>query len=377
MKQSLLKGRVVLKIGSSTITGADGFVDREFLAQLGETVHTLVQHGVQPIIVSSGAVALGRERLGLTRRPRQIHERQALAAVGQVSLMAAYEKIFNQHQLNIAQVLLTRDLVADREKYLNARATFEELLRRKVIPIVNENDTVATDELRFGDNDTLSATTAQMVGATVLVLMSDVPGFFEENPKKNPDAKPIIQADPREPWLDKMAGGEGSDLGSGGMATKLIAARQAAASGIDTYIILGKPLDSLMALLKGQNPGTWFKSGSPRSGAKKQWLRLLPEKGQAVINSGAAIALKEGKKSLLHSGVVMVEGEFSRGDLIGIRDEAGVRLALGLSNYDVQDARKLLGLKSRDIETALGFRYEDELVHRDLMVLADGSGTPG
>ena len=370
------KGRVVLKVGSSTITGADGFVDHAFIHELAELLAAQRRLGLVPILVSSGAVALGRERMGVSARPKTLRQRQALAAVGQVALMSAWAEAFGQRGVTVAQVLLTRDVVSQREKYLNARATFEELIKNGVLPVVNENDTVAVDELKFGDNDTLSAITAQMVGAQALVLMSDVEGFFTANPRHDTSATLIRQTDVNDVRLDEAAGAEGSDLGSGGMFTKLKAARLAALGGTRTHIIQGKPLGALGTLFAGKPAGTLLTHKSTPKSAKKQWVAMQAEKGRVTINAGAAQSVVQGQKSLLPSGVVAVDGEFERGDAIGIHDEAGVKLASGLSNYSIHDAAKIAGLKSRDIESALGFRLEDELVHRDFLVVL-GSGGAG
>jgi len=360
--------RIVVKVGSALLVGDDG-ADLGWLKAFATDVARLRGRGQQVLVVSSGAVALGRGRLGLGRRALTLPEKQAAAAAGQSALMRAWEEAFEPHDLCAAQVLLTRDDTEVRRRWLNARATVETLLGLGVVPVVNENDTVVTEEIRYGDNDRLAARVAQMIGADVMVLLSDVDGLYTADPRRDPDARHIARVAHLTPEIEAMAGGANaqSGVGSGGMATKLAAARIASAAGCATVVTLGRRPSPLAALEAGERASVIEPSTTPAA-AYKAWIAgSVAPAGALVVDAGAAAAVRRGK-SLLPAGVRRVEGRFGKGDAVVIRDEAGAEIARGLVRYDAPDAARICGLKSEAIEPALGFTA-GPLVHADDLAL--------
>jgi glutamate 5-kinase len=364
--------RVVVKVGSALLVGEEG-ADRHWLAAFAADVARLRARGQQVVVVSSGAVALGRRRLALPKRALTLPEKQASAAAGQSQLMRAWEEAFEPHGLGCAQVLMTRDDTEVRRRWLNARATVDTLLQLGVIPIVNENDTVVTEEIRVGDNDRLSARVAQMAGADVLVLLSDVDGLYTDDPRRNPAACHIAHLDRITPEIEAMAGGANAEagVGTGGMATKLEAARIAAAAGCATVITLGQRPSPLWAVEHGE-AATVIAPATTPAAAYKAWIAgSLAPAGALVVDAGAAAAVARGK-SLLAAGVLRIDGAFDKGDAVLIRDEQGREIARGLSRYEAADARRICGLKSEAIEGALGYT-SGPLVHADDLAPAHGA----
>lgn len=361
--------RWVVKVGSALLTDEGRGIDDAVIDNLVEELAALRSRGREVLLVSSGAVAAGLLRLGETRRPTHLHELQAAAAVGQSALLQRYEQAFGARGYLTAQILLGHDDVEARDRYLNARGTLNSLLARGVIPIVNENDTVVTREIRFGDNDTLAALVANLVDADVLVLLTDQAGLFDADPRREPAATRIEHALAADPSLDAMAG-DGGDLGRGGMITKLRAARLAACSGTQTLIAGGRSRRVLQRLAAGDTLGTWLESGSAPRNARRQWLAgLVTCRGVVEIDEGAAEVLRSSGKSLLPVGVRSVDGRFRRGDVLLCRDARGADVARGLSNYSAEEVRRIMGRSSRDIPAVLGYGGEPELIHRDNMVL--------
>ena len=362
--------RWVIKVGSSLVTARGLGLDRVAIADWCAQIAALRQQGKQVVLVSSGAVAEGMARLGLKTRPDTIHGLQAAAAVGQMGLVRAYEAEFEKHGLKAAQVLLTHEDVADRGRYLNARGTFNTLLDYGVVPVVNENDTVATDEIRLGDNDTLGALTVNLIEADLLVLLTDQEGLFDSDPRNNPDAKLVSEADLADPTLVSMAGDSKGALGRGGMRTKLNAAYTAARSGAATVIAHGRKPDALLAIARGEAIGSLLKAASTPMAARKRWIAgQMQLRGKLHLDAGAARVLKQQGRSLLPVGVMRVEGDFQRGDLVACFSPEGVEIARGLSNYSAADALRLLGAKSDEIGARIGYPGDAELVHRDNLVL--------
>jgi glutamate 5-kinase len=360
--------RIVVKVGSALLVGADG-ADARWLAAFTADVARLRARGQQVLVVSSGAVALGRRRLKLTRRALTLPEKQAAAAAGQSGLMRAWEEALEPHGLSAAQVLLTRDDTEVRRRWLNARATVETLLALGVVPVVNENDTVVTEELRYGDNDRLAARVAQMIGADLLILLSDVDGLYTADPRRNPTAEHLPRVTRLTPQIEAMAGGANAaaGVGTGGMATKLAAARIASAAGCATVITLGSRPSPLQAVEDGERATVIEPSTTPAA-AYKAWIAgSLAPAGALVVDEGAAQAVRRGK-SLLAAGVRRTEGRFDKGDAVVIRDEAGHEIARGLVRYEADDAEKICGLKSEAIEAALGYT-SGPLVHADDLAL--------
>ncbi|MFP4279820.1 MAG: glutamate 5-kinase [Halochromatium sp.] len=362
--------RWVVKIGSALLTrdgaGLDIEVLEPWVAQLA--ARRLAGHDL--VLVSSGAVAQGMARMGWNRRPRALHELQAAAAIGQMGLIRAWETCFARHGLHTAQVLLTRDDLANRERYLNARSTLRTLLALGVVPVVNENDTVATDELRFGDNDTLAALVANLIEAELLVLLTDQEGLFDADPRKHPQARLITETRVDDNRLDAVAGGSGGGLGSGGMVTKVRAARLAARSGCTTLIASGRAVDGLARLGNGEPIGTLLAPVQEPQAARKQWLAgHLRVSGRLVLDAGAARALRDQGRSLLAVGVKAVRGQFKRGEVVACVDEQGQEIARGLINYDVQDTLRIQGQPSSAFVDILGYIDDEELIHRDNLVL--------
>jgi len=361
--------RVVVKVGSALLVDADtGQLNEAWLESLAADLARLRARGQQVIVVSSGAIALGSRRLGLNIRRNRLDESQAAAAVGQIQLARAWRNVLTEHELEVAQILLTLDDSDDRRRYINARNTMETLLRLGCVPVVNENDTVATAEIRYGDNDRLAARVAQMLGADCLVLLSDVEGLYSADPRRHPDAHFVPEVLRLTDDIEAMATGSVSSFGSGGMTTKLAAARIATAAGCAMVIALGRRDTPLTELEQG-SPCTWFLAQATPVAARKQWLGgTLKTTGALVVDQGAARALAAGS-SLLPAGVRRVDGEFVRGAAVRLVSEDGQELGRGLVAYPSEEARKLAGHHSREIADLLGYRGRDALVHRDDMVL--------
>ncbi len=362
--------RVVVKVGSSLVTNEGRGVDAEAIGNWARQLAALAHQGRELVMVSSGAIAEGMKRLGWSTRPKQVHELQAAAAVGQMGLVQMYETRLAAHGLRSAQVLLTHADLADRERYLNARSTLLTLLALRVIPVINENDTVVNDEIRFGDNDTLGALVANLVDADAYVILTDQRGLYEADPRKDPAARLVERARAGDPALEAMAGGAGSALGRGGMLTKVLAARRAAGSGTSTVIASGRERDVLLRLAAGEGIGTELVAGTAKQAARKQWmLDHLQLRGHVVVDDGAAAKLRDEGKSLLPIGITEVHGEFVRGDVIAVRSAAGAELARGLANYSAAEARLIARKPSAQIEALLGYANEPEMIHRTNLVL--------
>ncbi len=361
--------RWVVKAGSALLTNDGRGLDEGVISSLVSQLAHLRAAGCEVVLVSSGAVAAGIVRLGWASRPHLLHELQAAAAVGQSILVQSYEAAFKQYNIATAQVLLGHDDVLARDRYLNARGTLKTLLKLGVVPIVNENDTVVTDEIRFGDNDTLAALVANLIDAEVLVLLTDQQGLFREDPRHNPAAALVQCCDVQDPELDSMAG-EGGVLGRGGMVTKLRAARLAARSGTETVIASGRTENVLGSIVAGDNVGTWLRTGKQPQNARKQWLAgMVQTSGSVELDEGAVRVLRESGRSLLPVGVRDVRGNFSRGDMVSCRDAQDREIARGLVNYSAEETRRIMGSPSRDIEGILGYQLDEELIHRDNLVL--------
>jgi glutamate 5-kinase len=362
--------RLVVKVGSSLVTDQGHGLDHAALAQWAGQIAELARRNRQVLLVSSGAVAEGMQRLGWTKRPSQLHDLQAAAAVGQMGLVQAYESCFATHGLRAAQILLTHEDLADRTRYLNARSTLRTLLDLGVIPVINENDTVATDEIKFGDNDTLGALVTNLVEADALVILTDQPGLFTRDPRRYADATLVCEGQAGDPQLEQMAGGAGSHIGSGGMLTKIRAAKRAARSGAHTVIASGRETDVLLRLTDGEMIGTQLIAQTPTLAARKQWLAdHLQVRGRLTLDAGAVRALAQDGKSLLPIGVSEVSGEFERGEVVTCVDPEGREIARGLVNYGAAEARRLLRAPTHEIEARLGYIDEPELIHRDNLVL--------
>ena len=370
--KSVLEGakRIVVKVGSSLVTNQGQGLDNAALDGWATQIAGIRERGIEVVLVSSGAVAEGMKRLGWKKRPHAVHELQAAAAVGQMGLVQVYESCFSRYGILTSQVLLTHEDLADRTRYLNARSTLSTLLKLGVVPIINENDTVVTDEIKFGDNDTLGALVTNLIEADSLVILTDQEGLFTADPRKHPDAKLLNFGEAGDPALEAMAGGAGSDIGRGGMLTKILAARRAARSGAHTVIASGREKDVLLRLAAGEILGTHLKAKTMALVARKQWLAdHLQVKGELLLDAGAAKALKEEGKSLLPIGVCGVSGEFERGELVRCVDEKGAEIARGFCNYSSTEAKKIMRHASREIESVLGYVDEPELIHRDNLVL--------
>jgi glutamate 5-kinase len=363
--------RVVIKVGSTLVTNDGRGLDLAAIARWTEQIAALRKLGKQTILVSSGAIAEGMQRLGWTTRPRQIHALQAAAAVGQMGLAQAYETSFRERSLHSAQVLLTHADLADRARYLNARSTLFALLDLGVVPVINENDMVVTDEIKFGDNDTLGALVTNLVEADVLVILTDQRGLYSSDPRRDPNASFVEEGRAGDPRLEAMAGGVGSGISRGGMITKVLAAKRAARSGAHTVIASGREPEVLLRLARGESVGTQLVAAVPVLTARKQWLAdHLQLKGRIVIDAGAARALRSGGRSLLPIGVTEVQGEFARGDVIACLDPDGSEVARGLVNYSSGETRQIARRPSSEIEAVLGFIEEPELIHRDNLVMS-------
>ncbi|MCB1774046.1 MAG: glutamate 5-kinase [Gammaproteobacteria bacterium] len=361
--------RWVVKIGSALITGDGKGLDRERLGHWVDQIADLREAGCEVIVVSSGAVAEGMKRMGWARRPTSLHELQAAAAIGQMGLVQAWESCFQRRGLHTAQVLLTHDDLSDRRRYLNARSTLRALVGLGVVPVINENDAVANEELRFGDNDSLAALVANLVEADILLLLTDQQGLFDADPRRNAQAALVGHAEAGDPALDAMAGGGGL-LGQGGMQTKVRAARLAARSGCATLIAHGRTERILQRLREGEVLGTLLTPSQEPDAARKRWLAgHLQARGRLVLDAGAVRVLRGSGSSLLAVGVQDVIGEFRRGELVACVAADGSEVARGLVNYSAAEARLIKGRASRDIESILGYVDEDELIHRDNLVL--------
>ena len=363
--------RWVIKIGSALLTNDGAGLDRKAIDSWVEQIAALLAEGKEVVLVSSGAIAEGIVRLDWKTRPDSIHELQAAAAVGQMGLIQAYESSFMRFDHHTAQILLDHDDMASRQRYLNARGVLQTLMGLGVVPIVNENDTVVTDEIRFGDNDSLAALVANLIDADMLVILTDKDGLFDANPDTNPDAKLISQAMATDSSLDSLAGGSSGTLGRGGMVTKLQAARLAARSGCNTLIVGGRNENILHQVATGESIGTWLSATQKPLAARKQWLAgQLQVKGKVVLDAGAVKVLTQQGRSLLAVGVSGVEGTFTRGELVSCVDSNGVEVARGLVNYNSDEAGRIKGQSTESISEILGYREDDELIHRDNLVIS-------
>jgi glutamate 5-kinase len=362
--------RVVVKVGSSLVTNDGRGLDEAAIGEWCRQMAVLVHQGREVIMVSSGAIAEGMKRLGWVKRPHEIHELQAAAAVGQMGLAHMYETKLRENGLGSAQVLLTHADLADRERYLNARSTLLTLLKLGVVPVINENDTVVNDEIKFGDNDTLGALVANLVEADALVILTDQKGLFTADPRKDANAQFVHVAQAGDAALEAMAGGAGSSLGRGGMITKILAAKRAAGSGASTVIAWGREPDALLRLAQGEAIGTLLVAPTQKTQARKQWIAdHLQLRGAVTVDAGAVAKLLGEGSSLLPIGMTGVEGDFSRGDVIAIRDPQGLEIARGLANYACTEARLICRKPSNQFEALLGYLAEPEMVHRDNLVL--------
>jgi glutamate 5-kinase len=362
--------RLVVKVGSSLVTNQGRGLDHARLAVWASQIAELRHMGREVILVSSGAIAEGMQRLGWKKRPHAVHELQAAAAVGQMGLIEVYESCFRQHGLLTSQVLLTHEDLADRKRYLNARSALRTLLALGVIPIINENDTVAIDEIRFGDNDTLGSLVTNLIEADVLIILTDQAGLYSSDPRRDADATLVSEADADDPKLETMAGGAGSGIALGGMLTKVQAAKRAARSGAHTVIASGHEKDVLLRLARGERIGTQLIARRATLAARKQWLAdHLQVRGTLLLDAGAVKALKVEGKSLLPIGVHEASGEFERGEVVSCLDEAKREIARGLINYNASETRRILRTPSHEIEAKLGYVDESELIHRDNLVL--------
>lgn len=362
--------RWVIKIGSALLTDDGRGLDRSAIDGWASQIAQLLVDGKEVVLVSSGAVAEGVVRLGWKERPETIHELQAAAAVGQMGLIQAYESSFTRFDKHTAQILLDHDDMASRQRYLNARSALQTLIELGVIPIVNENDTVVTDEIRFGDNDSLAALVANLIDADMLVILTDKDGLYTANPDKNPSATLISEAHAEDDALNKLAGGSSSGLGRGGMITKIQAAKLAARSGCMSVIAGGRNEDILLQIARGEEVGTLLTAKKKPLAARKQWLAgHLQVKGELVLDKGAVRVLTEKGRSLLPVGVAKVNGKFTRGDLVSCLDSEGREIARGLVNYSADEANRLKGISTEDIADILGYREDDELIHRDNLVI--------
>lgn len=361
--------RIVVKIGSALLVDrASGALNAAWLESLADDVAGLMRGGTEMLLVSSGAIALGRGRLGLPKGPLELEESQAAASVGQIALARAYSEVLGARGFTAAQVLLTLDDTENRRRYLNARATLGTLVARRAVPVINENDTVATTEIRYGDNDRLAARVASMIGADLLVLLSDIDGLYTAPPNDDPSARHIPTVERITPEIEAMAGGAGSELSRGGMKTKIEAGKIATDAGASMIITLGKRLNPLSSIDRGER-ATWFSAHGTPVTARKKWIAgSLDARGTIVVDAGAERALRSGK-SLLPAGCVRVDGRFSRGDTVVIQGAGGGELGRGLIAFDAEDALAVLGRKTHEIEAILGYTGRVEMIHRDDMVL--------
>jgi len=362
--------RIVVKVGSSLVTNEGRGLDETAIGEWCRQLAALAKDGREVIMVSSGAIAEGMKRLGWVTRPHEINELQAAAAVGQMGLAQMYETKLRENGMGSAQVLLTHADLADRERYLNARSTLLTLLQLHVVPVINENDTVVNDEIKFGDNDTLGALVANLVEADALIILTDQKGLYSADPRRDPAATFVNEARAGDAALEAMAGGAGSSLGRGGMITKILAAKRAAGSGASTVIAWGREPDCLLRLARGEPIGTLLVAQTQKNQARKRWISdHLQLRGAVTVDEGAAANVRAEGKSLLPIGMTTVEGEFSRGDVIAVRDLAGTEIARGLANYASAEARLLCRKPSGEIERLLGYVAEPEMIHRTNLVV--------
>ncbi|PUE56085.1 glutamate 5-kinase [Limnohabitans sp. 2KL-17] len=362
--------RIVVKVGSSLVTNEGRGLDEEAIGEWCRQMALLSAEGKEVVMVSSGAIAEGMKRLGWATRPSEVPALQAAAAVGQMGLAQVYETKLRENGMGSAQVLLTHADLADRERYLNARSTLLTLLQHRVLPVINENDTVVNDEIKFGDNDTLGALVANLIEADLLIILTDQKGLYTADPRKDPSATFVHEARAGDVALEAMAGGAGSSIGKGGMITKILAAKRAAGSGASTVIAWGREPDALLRLSQGDNMGTLLVAQTAKQQARKQWMAdHLQLRGSVTVDAGAAHKVLTEGKSLLPIGMNGVAGDFSRGDVIAIRDEQGAEIARGLANYASAEARLLCRKPSHEYEALLGYTAEPEMVHRDNLIL--------
>lgn len=362
--------RWVIKIGSAVLTNDGRGLDRNAIQQWAEQIVALRQRGIEIVLVSSGAVAEGMNRLGWQKRPEALHELQAAAAIGQMGLVQAYESCFQQYGIHTAQILLDHDDLSNRERYLNARSTMQTLIALGAIAVVNENDTVVTDEIRFGDNDTLAALVANLVEADLLVILTDQDGLFDKDPRQHADAKLIERSRAGEDGLDAMATGSAGRLGRGGMSTKVRAARLAARSGCHTVIASGRRQALLCGLLENTVPASLLVADEKPMAARKRWLAgQMQVRGKLVLDAGAVRVLRDNGSSLLPIGVTALHGQFQRGDMVACIDSSGEEVARGLVNYSAEEALRILGKPSANIADELGYLSDEELIHRDNLVV--------
>jgi len=376
MRKELLSQvkRVVIKIGSGVLVGRDG-VDPAIIEALVVDLCQLIEQGYELLLVSSGAIATGKGDLGIVGRPQTIPLKQAAAAIGQSRLMRYYKDAFRGCDRRVAQILLTRDDLANRRRFLNARNTLMVLLEYGITPIINENDTVVVDEIRFGDNDNLSALVTNLAEADLLVILSDVDGLYDSNPRTNPQAQRIELVEQITPEIEAMAGGVGSEVGTGGMATKIEAAKRASLYGVSTVIVNGRQSQVLSRLFAGEELGTWFLPMAEHLNARKHWIAFTKKpRGRLLVDEGARRALTDKGKSLLPSGIVRIEGTFERGDAVRLCDAEGREFARGVINYSRAELQRIQGHNSQAIEELLGYQYGDEVVHRDNLVLKKPAG---
>ncbi|MBI5639148.1 MAG: glutamate 5-kinase [Nitrospirae bacterium] len=362
--------RLVVKIGSNILSDEKEGLDTKRISSIASDIVELQGMGYEVVIVSSGAVAAGMRKLGLKQKPKEIKLKQAAAAVGQSSLMWAYERSFAEHGKKVGQVLLTREDVSDRKRYINAKNTLLTLLSYGIIPIVNENDTVVTDEIKFGDNDHLASLVSILVEAERLVILSDVEGLFMQDPRYSPSAELIREVEEITCDIERLAGGTGSAVGTGGMYSKVLAARKATSHGIAVHIVTGKKKGLLVALIRGRQHGTYFRPVENRISHRKGWIAYSTRsKGSVVLDDGAVKAITGMGRSLLPSGIVSVEGDFELGDPVFCVDRQGRKIAKGLTNYSSADLKKVMSKKTSEIEKILGYKYSDEAIHRDNLVI--------
>lgn len=361
--------RLVIKIGSNILASAEQGLNTRRMRVLAEDIAAIADRGAETVIVSSGAIAAGLGKLGLKARPKDIQLKQAAAAIGQSSLMWAYERSFAHFNRKVAQVLLTRDVITDRTRYINAKNTLLTLINRGIIPVINENDPVAVDEIKFGDNDLLAALSAGLVQAEMLVILSDVEGLYSKAPGE-PGAELIPRVNRITPEIEKTASAKVSAISTGGMYSKLLAAKQATAHGIPVVIMSGRKRGLLVKFFEGKNIGTYFSPNKVKLSSKKGWIAYgIRSKGKVVLDTGAVKALTKMGKSLLPSGIISIEGHFAVGDAVSCVKKSGLRVAKGLTNYSSQDLNKIKGRKTAEIEQVLGFKYSDEVIHRDNLVV--------
>jgi len=360
--------RLVVKVGSAVLSGAKG---RQQQLEIAAQIAALRAEGREVVLVSSGAVATGLSKLGFKERPKTMPGKQALAAVGQPTLMYLWEQAFSWYDLKVAQVLLTAEDLGHRQRYLNARQTLETLLEWGIVPIINENDTVMVEEIKFGDNDQLSALIASLVGADLLILLSDIEALFEADPRTHPQARPIPFVERVDAAVLRMAGDSPGRVGTGGMKSKLLAAEKAQAAGIPTLLLPGHRPQSISQALRGEPVGTLFAGGSRRYSGRKLWLYQLPKpQGEVVVDAGAAQALRQGGASLLPAGIKEVRGQFGAGEAVRCLDTEGSLIGIGLVNYSASELSRIKGRKTREIEALLGYKNTDEAIHRDHFALA-------